>query len=155
MKSPDITLMPRPQILKLEKSDEKLSGISAIDLPEDFPSALSGKASSLINKKTEGRTLLIRKNKKLARNDEYHIDFSNVKIILEEKDSRASFCGLCTLSDINSRYSLRFNGSISDWADLEMRILMIDLKRIGWDFDYLLETIERAARKKINYVMIE
>ena len=155
MKSNDVLLLPQPQVVKLKRTDTPCPGISAVNIADDFQDIIFHKASSLIDKNRKGRTLFIRKNVKLTRNDEYHIDFSNDKIILEAKDPRSAFCGICTLADISRKYTLDFDGSVSDWADLEMRILMIDLKRLDWNFNYLLEMVERAALKKINYIMIE
>ena len=40
-------------------------------------------------------------------------------------------------------------------ADIDKRIVMIDLKRISWNFDYLLVLIKRFSKLKVNYVLIE
>ena len=84
-------------------------------------------------------------------NDEYSAEVSENRVLISAGSERAAFYACCTLKQLGSD----FRGKIHDWADIEKRIVMIDLKRIGWNFDYLLSLIKRFAQLKINYILLE
>ncbi|OGV56145.1 MAG: hypothetical protein A2017_15815 [Lentisphaerae bacterium GWF2_44_16] len=148
-------LLPQPQILKLRKNAGIKNGFSEYLLQEKSWKRLQKiLPESCFNKKS-GRKIRVLKDSSIDGNDAYEIELGKTEIIIRAKDETAAFYGICTLKQLNERYGLSYTGQISDWADLKLRILMIDLKRVDWNFNYLLSLIERAAELKINYIMIE
>jgi len=83
--------------------------------------------------------------------DEYELTVAENNISISAGSERAAYYACCTLKQLDAD----FRGEIHDWADIDKRIVMIDLKRISWNFDYLLGLIKRFSELKINYVLIE
>jgi len=150
-----MNMIPQPKVLKLEENVKLRNFISDYKIKcsrwHKLVPVLG--RSGLIGK--NGRLLKIVSDKTLSKTDEYEIVFKENEITVRASSEKSAFYAICTLKQLKQRYGLSYTGRISDWADLEMRILMVDLKRLGWNFDYLLGVIERAAEMKINYILME
>ncbi len=146
---------PQPHVLELAPGGADACGISAVETAKEFTANLQHAAADKLALKDGGRSLLIEVNLEFKRVDEYRIRFAEDKVHLAARDERAAYYGVCTLKQMLEQGGLPANGEIHDWADVEMRILMIDLKRVGWNFDYLMALPERVAEMKINAVLME
>lgn len=146
--------LPQPKLIRLGEA-AGTPGVSALRLAGEFSPRLAAAAQHRLALDGRGRELVIESNTELKRCDEYRLTFAVERIRLEAGSERAAFYGLCTVQQMLGQAGLPATGEIHDWADLELRILMIDLKRVGWDFAYLLGLPGRIAELKINAVLME
>jgi hypothetical protein len=150
----DYSFFPQPKEISLVAAVIG-GGISGFEIANGFSNRLRDAAVKKLGNCGAGRKLLIQPADNMTRIDEYLLKFEESRIVLEAGSERAAFYGLCTLQQMLASTGLPASGEIRDWADLELRILMIDLKRVGWNFDYLLGLPERIAELKINAVLME
>jgi len=140
-------LMPQPKRVDIHETAVKNTR-DGIKMPENWNrlrSHMNG-ISGMVN---------IEQNSYLKKNDEYVISSRNGVINISAGTERAAYYACYTLKQLKCFHDGHFVGDIHDWADIEKRIIMIDLKRISWNFDYLLGLIKRFSELKINYVLIE
>lgn len=149
----NLKIMPQPKNAELEPVANLDSGISDIEIQDCFDERVATFAASLKDEK--GLKLTARKDASLGRNGEYKIEFADEKITLFAGCDEGAYWGLRTLGIMKRKGQLNVRGFIHDWADLKMRIQHVDLKRLGWNFDYLLGLVEMFADLKINYIILE
>ena len=87
----------------------------------------------------------------LVRPDEYEIVMKEDETLIRSASASGFFYAEKTLKNLPADQI----GRIHDWADVPLRIQMIDLKRIDWNFDYLLSLFPLFAEFKINACLIE
>ena len=87
----------------------------------------------------------------LIRPDEYEIVMTEDGTLIRSASDSGFFYAEKTLKSLPADQI----GRIHDWADVPLRIQMIDLKRIDWNFDYLLSLFPLFAEFKINACLIE
>ncbi|HBE01815.1 MAG TPA: hypothetical protein DC049_04990, partial [Spirochaetia bacterium] len=103
----------------------------------------------------KGLMLVLEHNPALARNDEYRLEFSSSRVKIISAGEHGAYYAIMTLRQLLESDGIPAEGYIEDWADLEMRILHLDLKRVGWNFEYLMNLPRRIASMKINYLLVE
>lgn len=101
----------------------------------------------------EGRrsSLVCRELTGMDRPDEYEIVMTEEKTLIRSGSESGFFYAAKTLRDLPAGRI----GRIHDWADIPLRIAMIDLKRIDWNFDYLLSLFPLFADLRINACLLE
>ncbi len=145
--------LPHPQLLDFNINSRFDQSVSSIEFLFDSADRISSLAKKLLG--AGARKLVIGKDANLRKHDEYRIDFLSDKIMVAAGVDSGIFCAITTLKQMQRGKGFPAQGVIHDWADTEMRIQHVDLKRIGWDFDYLLELVEMFADLKINYILME
>ena len=148
----EYALLPYPKELALAADATDKLVFSANELPDR---RLEKFAAAIASPHGDGRRLRLNVDKSLRREGEYVIAFACGSIEVSAASPQGLFYGLCTLAQLNGQAGLGFLGRVHDWADLRMRIQMIDLKRIGWNYEYLISLVGRLAALKINYLLIE
>ncbi len=87
----------------------------------------------------------------LTRPDEYVINMTEQSTELRSASDSGFFYAEKTLQELPPNRI----GTIHDWADVPLRIVMIDLKRISWNYDYLRSLFTLFADLKINACLLE
>ncbi len=147
-----LKLIPYPKSIEIQNNAE-CKGISCIARNDFDDPRIPPNIDLLIE--SSGRKLVICKDENLDGNDEYIIELDKDFITIKAKYNAAVFRALTTLKQLKRNKQLFSAAKIHDWADIEMRIQQVDLKRVGWNLTYLLELIERFADMKINYILLE
>lgn len=87
----------------------------------------------------------------MERPDEYEIRMTEDETLLRSATDAGFFYAEKTLKELPPGQI----GVVRDWADVPLRIAMIDLKRISWNFDYLLSLFPLLADLRINACLME
>ena len=149
----NLNLIPYPKEINLKEEEHIPRGISGIKISGDVDGRIISYAEAKIEE--SGRVLEIIRDKILSGNDEYRLSADSESIKLVAGSDSGAFYGLKTLEQITSQFSNGFVGEVHDIADLKMRIQHVDLKKLDWNFNYLLELMDRFGSLKINYILLE
>ncbi len=87
----------------------------------------------------------------LTRPDEYVITMTEQLTELRSASDSGFFYAEKTLRELPPDRI----GTVHDWADVPLRIVMIDLKRISWNYSYLRSLFSLFADLKINACLLE
>ena len=106
-----------------------------------------------VNLKSGRRSSAVRtvRDNSLTRADEYIISMTEDVTELRSASDAGFFYAERTLREVPPGRI----GTIHDWADIPLRIVMIDLKRISWNYAYLHSLFSRFADLKINACLLE
>jgi len=146
-------LLPYPQVFDVVMSDCCEQSVASVECAADCDARVSSFAYGL--RGSGSQKLILKKDEALVRHDEYRIMFSEDSIAVNGGTDAGIYRGLTTLRQMQKEQGFPAEGTIHDWADCAMRIQHVDLKRLGWNFDYLLELMESFADMKINYILLE
>ncbi len=150
----DHVLLPYPQVVEIPPAPRPGAGISRAETPPELGRPVAVAAAALAGA-AGGRLLAVRLDRALARPDEYRLEFAPECIHLAAAGPAGAFYGMQTLRQMIRGGGLPAAGLISDWADIPLRIQHIDLKRLGWNYDYLCALPARLAALKINFILLE
>lgn len=146
--------LPQPKIFNIVTAGSLDAGIADFQVPSGCDVRIIHQVESLTNGDGK-RNLAVSFDAALSRFDEYRINFSERAISIVAGTDAGAFRALTTLKRLCDEDDLPSEGDIHDWADVEMRIQHVDLKRIGWNFEYLLEILDLFAELKINFILLE
>ncbi len=147
-------LLPYPQVVEIPATPRPGAGISRAETTPELGRRVAAIAAALAGA-AGGRPLALRHDHNLARPDEYRLDFAPDRIQLASAGPAGAFYGIQTLRQMIRGGGLPAAGRIADWADIPLRIQHIDLKRLGWNYDYLCALPARLAELKINFILLE
>ncbi|MGI6086944.1 MAG: glycoside hydrolase family 20 zincin-like fold domain-containing protein [Kiritimatiellia bacterium] len=150
----DTALLPYPQVVKISPTLRPDAGFSRAETSLEMGRRVAAAAVALVGANGE-QALEIRPDPTMVRPDEYRLDFAPERIQLTAAGPVGAFYGIQTLRQMIRGVGLPTVGFISDWADIPMRIQHIDLKRLGWNYDYLCALPARLAELKINFILLE
>jgi hypothetical protein len=149
-----LQLAPQPQRVDLKHDDKIPNDIGSVSsFPANIDERLLNPAKSM--ETSHGRPISIQLDSALKKNDEHKINLKPDIIEISGGTPEGIYYALQTLKQMRINKALNASGVIHDWADLKMRIQHVDLKRLGWNFDYLLGLFDTFSDLKINYVLME